>query len=182
MPHNVKTLIPNVTIYSAIGTPLVISDAGTTVTLDDASYQHIPQSAFVTSNAVPQELTADKTDNANAPYQGLYYSNTGSRTAYLQDLGPVGSSSSDQVSTQAAYVAADPALTSSAPAALTTTQTAGSSYTSNEQAMLNALKADLTALRTTLMQTQADLATLRTQFNAELSALQAGATTAQASH
>jgi hypothetical protein len=36
------------------------------------------------------------------------------------------------------------------PAALTTTQTAGGAYTANEQAMLNAVKADLAALRTTL--------------------------------
>lgn len=59
----------------------------------------------------------------------------------LIDNGLVGGAE-DEVVDQAAVVAA--------PAALTTTQTAGASYTATEQAMLNALKADVTALRTTV--------------------------------
>jgi hypothetical protein len=60
---------------------------------------------------------------------------------HLQDMGGV-PDPTDAVSTQAANVPA--------PAALTTTQTAGATYTTTEQAMVNALKADVTALRGTV--------------------------------
>jgi len=157
-----------VTLPKVGAPPLVIPDAQTVVTLDDDSFALIPPSAFASSTTVPTELPAGLTVDANAPYAGLYYSNTGSRTAYLQDLG----TTSGAITVQAAFVAADAALTSAAVGALTTTQTAGSSYTSNEQAMLNAAKADLASIRTVVNQLVTDITSLRTAFNAELAALQ----------
>jgi hypothetical protein len=155
LAHLVKTLIPNVTFFIADGPPLSIADAQTTVTLDDISFSHIPQSAFASSTTVPTELTADKTDNVNAPYQGLYYSNTGSRTAFLQDLG----TTTGAVSVQANFVAADTGLTSSQNA------TAAAVDLTTTEALANALKANYNQL-------QVDVANLRTAFNAELAALQ----------
>ena len=74
----------------------------------------------------------------------------------------------DQVVTQSANIAAIGALTSTAPAALTAVAAAGAAPTDAE---FDALLADVTALRTTLAATQADVATVRTKVNAILTAL-----------
>lgn len=164
MAHLVKTLIPNVTIWMSEGPPLQIQDAQTTVTLDDVSFGHIPQSAFATSTTVPVELTADKTTDANAPYAGLYYSNTGSRTAFLQDLG----TTTGAVSVQANFVAADAALTAaSVSAAAAATQT--SSYV---QADVQTIATLANSLKTQYNALLADVTAIRTTLNAELTALQ----------
>jgi hypothetical protein len=95
----------------------------------------------------------------------------------------------DLVSAQATNVPAMGALTSSAPAAVTSSQNAttnasapGVGYVQAEAAstatLANALKvsynaaqADIAALRATLLATQADLATVRTTLNSALAAL-----------
>jgi hypothetical protein len=74
----------------------------------------------------------------------------------LQDLGYVGAGA---VSVQAAKVT----LTSAQDAALTTTQTAGTTYVSGTtDVMINNLKADLTALRTQYNALQVDVAAIIT--------------------
>lgn len=164
MPHNVKTLIPNVTIWMSEGPPLQIPDAQTTITLDDISFGRIPSSAFASSTTVPTELTADKSDDANAPYQGLYYSNTGSRTAYLQDLG----TTSGAISVQANFVAADAALTAVTVATANAATQTGSYVQADVQTiatLANSLKTQLNALLV-------DVTAIRTTLNAELTALQ----------
>lgn len=164
MPHNVKTLVANVTLWMSEGPPLQIPDAQTTVTLDDISFGRIPSSAFASSTTVPTELTADKTDNANAPYAGLYYSNTGSRTAYLQDLG----ATSGAISVQANFVAADTALT----AATVSTANAATQTGSYVQADVQTIAALANSLKTQYNALLADVTALRTTVNAELAALQ----------
>jgi hypothetical protein len=87
---------------------------------------------------------------------------------YVVDNGVV-SDVGDDVITQGAAVAAQGALTSSAPAALTSVAiTGGESPTEAEH---NALLTDITALRTTLAAVQVDLAATRTKLNAALAAL-----------
>lgn len=121
--------------------------------------------------------------------------------AYL-DPG-VGGRATDYVFTQATNVAAHGAATSSAPAALTvgaaltdnsggsandTVQAIGGSYTQAEVAnnfadvvaKINALRADVTALRNTVAATVVDIGTLVTKVNAILTA-ETGAGKAMAS-
>lgn len=165
MAHLVKTLIPNVTFFIANDSPpLSVADAQTTVTLDDTSFSHIPASAFASSTTVPTELGASQTGNANAPYAGLYYSNTGSRTAYLQDLG----TTTGAVSVQANFVAADTSLT----AATVATANAATQTGSYVQADVQTITALANSLKTQYNALLVDVTNLRTQFNAELTALQ----------
>jgi hypothetical protein len=190
MPHQVKTLVGNVTLPSDDeGPPISVQAAQQTITLTDAQYAKIPPAAFA-SMSFYQELTPDQISNANAPYQGLYYSLTGTHSAYLQDLGAT-AGGSILVTAQGTHVAAMGALTSSAPAAVTSSQNAttiavtpaNASYTQADQTTIanlanalkisyNAAQVDIAALRTTLAAVQTDLATLRTLVNTELAALQ----------
>ena len=86
----------------------------------------------------PVTLTISDEAYAKIPSSSFHASDA---SKPLVDNGAVGSAN-DAVVVQAPVVAA--------PAALTTTQTADGTYDANEQAMLNALKADMTALRTTV--------------------------------
>lgn len=189
MPHQVKTLVGHVTIPSDDGSPPMVVDAAqTTVTLTDAQYAQIPPASFA-SMSYYQELTPDQIADANAPYQGLYYSLTGTHSAFLQDLGET-AGGSVVVTAQGNFVAQMGALTSSAPAALTSSQNATAnantqtaSYVQTDvqtiatlanalKVSYNAAQVDIAALRTTLAAVQTDLATLRTLVNNELTALQ----------
>lgn len=163
---------------------MTIPNSQTVVTLDDVSFSAIPASAFASSTTVPTEITSGQ--QANTPYSGLYYSNTGSRSAYLQDLG----STTGAVSTQANFVSQETALTSAAPPALTSSQVATAnantqtaSYVQADAQSIatlanalkvayNLLQADLVAIRANDVLQQADLANTRTVLNAELTALQ----------
>lgn len=145
MPHNVKTLINNVTIAVVGAPPLSIPTAQTTVTLDDVSFSLIPASAFASSTTSPTEITGGV--QPNTPYQGLYYSNTGSHSAYLQDLG----TTTGAVSTQANFVSQDAAMTASVVSTANATDLASSEALANAlKTAFNLLLADVTALRTTV--------------------------------
>lgn len=86
----------------------------------------------------------------------------------LTDLGLV-ADADDDVSAQAANVAALGALTATAPAALTSAQISGGEAPT--EAEYNALQADVAAVRTTLAAAVTDLGTIRAKVNAEIAAL-----------
>lgn len=85
------------------------------------------------------------------------YENAGFSPLQIKVLDQVGSGGNVPAATTTTFGLVKKAATVANPAAITTTQTAGASYTANEQAMLAALKADVTALRTTLDSTLTSL-------------------------
>lgn len=89
--------------------------------------------------------------------QQQQYENAGWSPLQISILDQIGSGGSIPAATTTTFGLVKKAATVANPAALTTTQTAGGTYTANEQTMLTNIKADLTAIRTTLDSTLTSL-------------------------